>query len=604
MRKIFILLFAFLCFSPIFAKARDISEITDWYIKDFQSEITVNKDSSLLIKETILADCGNLPNKHGIFRVLPTQTKKTQSESIQTPIELISITDSKDNKLKYSTINNSSDHTITWKIGDPDITVRGINEYKIIYKVKNAIRFDNNNFDELYWNLNGNFWDIETDKYSAQISFPKEVIQSNTEINLYSGKFGNSSNDLAAYKWLNNNVLLVSSNQTLKTKEGITLSVTLPKDIFAPYIPTFIEKYGQYFWFLIPIIAFVLCFSFWYSNGRDPKINSAIAPMFEIPENLDPLTMGIIMSSGSMKTHHITATIINLAVKGYITIEEIENKSVLSKRDYALILKKNDFKSLSFSEQQVIKHIFTLEKINETVRLPSLENNFYAALSLMRKDIYNLLIEQDIFAPSTIKNMFFPHKIQVKSLQVQIKALIIPIAVGLYFIMDIFLMISSIFGFHAQSLSPYAWISIILPIPIFLTFLFLMPKLTLKGAKLVLLIKGFRMYIEKAEKYRQQFNEKENIFEKFLPYAILFGLTNKWIKAMNNIYGEEYLASYHPAWYCGASISNFNVDSFTTSLNNLSSTMSSTFSSSPSSSGSGGGGFSGGGGGGGGGGGW
>lgn len=597
MKKILFILFVTLFLSPAFAKARDVSKITDWYIKDFQSEVTVNKDSSLLIKETILADCGNLPDKHGIFRVLPTQTQKTSAETIKTPIELISITDSKGNSLKYSTINNSSDHTITWKIGDPNITVHNVNEYEITYKVKNAVRFDNNNFDELYWNLNGNFWDIETDKYSAKITFPAEVKQSNATVNMYSGSFGNNSNSLTTYEWLNDDSLSISATQPLKIKQGITLSATFPKNIFTPYAPTFFEKYGQYFWFLIPLMAFILCFSFWYDNGRDPKINSAIAPMFEIPEDLDPLTMGLITSSGSMKTHYVTATIINLAVKGYITIEEIKKKSTFSKSDYALTLKKNDFKLLSFSEQQVIKKIFVLEKNSETVRLSSLENNFYTTLSLIRRDVYDNLIKQDIFTPSIVKNAFLPGNIQIKRM-------VVPIAVSLYMIMDIFLIASSMFGFRTQPLSPYAWISLILPIPIFLFFLFLMPKLTLKGAKLLLLIKGFKMYIEKAEKYRQQFNEKENIFEKFLPYAILFGITDKWIKAMKNIYGEQYLASYHPYWYYGPSISNFDFDSFATSLNNLSSSMSSTLSSSPSSSGSGGGGFSGGGGGGGGGGGW
>jgi uncharacterized membrane protein len=131
-----------------------------------------------------------------------------------------------------------------------------------------------------------------------------------------------------------------------------------------------------------------------------------------------------------------------------------------------------------------------------------------------------------------------------------------------------------------------------------------MSRRTEKGAMLEHRIKGFKLYMDTAEKYRQQFNEKENIFEKFLPYAIMFGMTKKWIKTMERVYGEKYFATYHPVWFYGAGISNFNVDSLTSSIESLSSGMASTMASSPSSSGSGGGGFSGGGGGGGGGGGW
>jgi uncharacterized membrane protein len=108
--------------------------------------------------------------------------------------------------------------------------------------------------------------------------------------------------------------------------------------------------------------------------------------------------------------------------------------------------------------------------------------------------------------------------------------------------------------------------------------------------------------METAEKYRQQFYEKENIFEKFLPYAMVFGIAKLWAEKIKEIYGQEYFDSYHPVWYVGAGdFSSFDAASFTESLNSITTSISSNVS---SGSGSGGGGFSGGGGGGGGGGGW
>ncbi len=73
---------------PTNAFARET--VTDWYIKDFQSDIVVNADSSLDITENIVADCGNLPDKHGIFRILPTIRNDNKTK---TPVELVSITD-------------------------------------------------------------------------------------------------------------------------------------------------------------------------------------------------------------------------------------------------------------------------------------------------------------------------------------------------------------------------------------------------------------------------------------------------------------------------------------------------------------------------------
>jgi uncharacterized membrane protein len=132
-------------------------------------------------------------------------------------------------------------------------------------------------------------------------------------------------------------------------------------------------------------------------------------------------------------------------------------------------------------------------------------------------------------------------------------------------------------------------------------FAVVMSKKTVKGAEAEWKIKGFRLFIDKAEKYRAQFYEKENMFEKILPYAIAFGLTKKWIAKMRDIYGEQKFSAIAPVWFHSASAAGFDADSFVSSLNSVTSAISSSTS---SSSGRGGGGFSGGGGGGGGGGGW
>jgi uncharacterized membrane protein len=127
----------------------------------------------------------------------------------------------------------------------------------------------------------------------------------------------------------------------------------------------------------------------------------------------------------------------------------------------------------------------------------------------------------------------------------------------------------------------------------------LMPKRTEESMDLYLYLKGLKRYMSVAEKDRQAFYEEENIFEKLLPYAIIFGITKKWAKKMEVMYGKEFFEKYSPAWWQGGSFSQGSFDSFTQSLNSLSSDISA----SHSSGGSGGSG-SGGGGGGGGGGGW
>ena len=110
-------------------------------------------------------------------------------------------------------------------------------------------------------------------------------------------------------------------------------------------------------------------------------------------------------------------------------------------------------------------------------------------------------------------------------------------------------------------------------------------------------IKGYELFISQAERYRQQFFEKKNLFNEALPYAIVFGSTQKFAKAFKDMG----VAPQQPTWYHSSNA--FNAYMFSSSINNFSSSFSSAIvatapkSSGFSSGGSSGGGFGGGGGG-------
>jgi uncharacterized membrane protein YgcG len=593
--KLLIILIVLGIFIPGFSFARDY--VSDWYIKDFQSEIIVNKDSSLIITEMITADCGNLPDKHGIFRILPTQIKITDGSIIYNPVELISITDFFDNPIKYTAIRSAIDHTITWKIGDPNITVTGENYYKIRYTVKNAIRFNNLGFDELYWNLNGNFWDIQTDNFQAMIFFSQEISEENSAVEYYTGALGSKEKNLADYEW-SKNILHFWSTQTIPTRQGITVSVTLPKNIFTPYRLTFSDKYGDYLgwlniWYLLPVLVFVFCFVFWKKYGRDPHLHKTIIPEFEIPEKLTPMEMGMLMSNGRLNGKFISATIINLAVKGFISIEEIEkNKFLFIDKDFKI--KRINYgkeEGLDSVELKVLDSIFSIGTIMGAVEL--FKKIVNRNKTVIEEDI-NSLAKSEVLL-SSLKKTFYKFLSEIGKLandNLTTKGLITKKSLSFQ---ATFMIIGSFIvclgaGFHFIPLV----ISGIIPI----VFSFIMPKRTLKGAELLWRIKGFKLYMETAEKYRQRFYEKENIFEKLLPYAIVFGITKEWVKKMQDIYGEDYFQTHIPAWYIGASLAGFDADSFSSAMSSLSSSISSNVGSASGAGGAGGAGGGGGGGGG------
>jgi uncharacterized membrane protein len=168
----------------------------------------------------------------------------------------------------------------------------------------------------------------------------------------------------------------------------------------------------------------------------------------------------------------------------------------------------------------------------------------------------------------------------------------LPYRVG-FVVIGIILMVGASF---IMDVSAYLGRSVLLSGFIFFLFSLVMPKRTSQGAELNWEIKGFKLFMETVDKDRAAFYEKENMFEKFLPYAIMFGMTKLWTERMKDIYGEGFYSTYAPMWYVG-NAAGFNADNFSSSIESLSSAIASNTSSPSGSGGAGGGGGGGGGGG-------
>lgn len=567
MKKILLVLGLFLFVAAPASAQRQ--NVTEWYIQDFTAIFVINEDSSMTVTEKITADCGNLSGKHGIFRILPKYANTTAGK-IHYPIKLLSITDENGQDRKYSTQEGFD--TITWKIGDANTPVQGENYYEIKYLIKNVIR-NQEEFDEFYWNISGFFWDMEIDNFEAQIIFPPGIDKKNTNLSVYSGYLGDTDSTSARYRWLGRDTLQVYSTETLKKGQGITVSASFPQMIIGFYEPSFEDFFRkEYLWFILPIIALLLSFLLWKKYGDDPDFKQAVIPEYEAPKGLGPIEASMLMREGSLENKAITAAIIKMAVQGLLKINERENKVLfISSKEYELEkIEAADISHLSKAEQTVYDALFTGR---QKVKLEKLKKKFYKTVPVIKRRAKEYLIDN-----SYMEKTGFALKVLM-------------FIIGVILLMIGFSMIGANSGFSMPA-------SFIISGFIIIVFACIMTKKTAKGAKTAHHIKGLKMYIKTAEKHRARFYEEENIFEKVLPYAILFGLTKLWVMKMKDVYGNDYFHDHVPVWYIGSSIGSFDADSFASSMNSIAS------SSTSSPSGSGGGGFSGGGGGGGGGGGW
>lgn len=558
----------------------------DWGIKNFTVNIQINEDSSIRVIEHIEADFSR-ESHHGIFRFIPVKYVDTSGRHSSLRLKLINITDEKGKEWPFR--EDYQGDFINFKIGHPDRYINSVATFNITYDVEDAISSFSDH-DELYWNATGDRWKVPIGQAQAVIKLPS---QSNVEIKdlrakCFSGQYGSKAQNCAAQ--IGDKKTFIYSAKTavngtaLQGSEGLTVVAGFPKNIVTPQP---LEKKLLWFFsdnwgFFIPVIVLLALFYQWHTKGRDPKIGkTAIMPFYKPPDDLTPGELGALIDE-KVDIRDISAGIIDLAVRGYLKIVETVEKGWFNSKKYSFVLLKKDFnndKTLQSHEKQTLTAIFEEGPQRE---LDDLNNKFYKDLPEIKENIYTQLVEKQYFPIS-------PERIRGVYIFIGLGMIVCGIVFGI-----------TIYGLW---LNPGLVYGLVLAGLIFMVFARFMPRKSKKGVETYYKILGLEEYIKTAEKDRLKFQEKENIFEKLLPYAMALGIADKWSKAFEGIYKTP------PSWYQSNDpnfLNNFSTFYFLNSLNHLSSNMQTTFQSAPRSSGSGfgGGGFSGGGGGGGGGGAW
>lgn len=559
--KIFV--FCFLIF-PLLSFAEE-------KILNFDIVISVNQDATINVTENINYDYDNLASgveKHGLYRDIPYQYKANYGIF----------------NFYFSDVSVDTDNFEYYKYGkyiridtnpDPDIHVSGVKAYSFKYKVDGSIGYFDD-FDEIYWNATGNEWRVPIKSASAKIILPRPLPENQIKVSCYEGVSGSKEN--CSFRLLKNNGLVesivFSSARILNPKEGMTVAVGFPKAVV--YEPTSAEKttkaLKENIVFGVPLLVFLMMFYLWYTKGRDPKGTGVIIPQYDIPDGLSPMEVGVIMNEKS-KDKDISAEIISLAIKGHLKIVKKDKEHFWSSKDYTLLrIDKEDVDKLKKYELFLLTSLFGGEK---EVRLASLKDRFFKILSDLKGKVSLLVFSNGYYEnnPESARNIYH-------------------LASFLLFFLSIFL---------AEVMGGTLSIALLLSSVIVVFFSIFMIKKTEKGVATREYILGLKDYLQIAEKDRINFHnapeKRPEIFEKFLPYAMILGVEKAWAKEFEDIYTAE------PSWYSGSNMNTFNLAVFTNNLNSFSSLASNTLSSAPGgSSGSGGGGSSGGGGGGGGGG--
>jgi uncharacterized membrane protein len=551
----------------ILQKRQVFTSSQDFTINRFHSDITIDEDSSFTVREAIYVEFYR--QKHGIYREIPFRYRDDLGKIIKTPIDVLSVSDESGKKWKYKITRPGN--VINIRIGDAEKYVTGKQTYIISYRLENALLFFDDH-DELYWNVTGNYWKAPIKEASATVTLAIKNKSPNLWAACYTGSVGSRKSECGFKTYNNSGEFFTKKN--LNEGEGLTLAFGWDKVLVSP--PSFLKRFlwtidiRENWVFLLPLFSLIVMIKLWYQRGRDPKVKNAVTVIYEPPKYnnrlLSPAEVGALIDE-KLDPRDITSTIVGLAVKGYIKIEETKKEGLIfDSTDYSLSKIKEPDDNLSLFEIEMMKDIFPGSLPG--VRVSDMKNKFYTNLETLKETLYGELVRKGYFlrSPENIRKFY-------------VKAGIIIIVFGIFFT-------AALLTPHSIGKSVIAWIMAGLPI---LGFSRVMPAKTKAGSSAYMDILGFQEFMNRAEKDRLERMKDKDLFSKFLPYAIALDVADNWAKAFEGIYQEP------PQWYVSpGGFRTFSPYSFSHSLSSVTSSLSSAIFSSPRGSGiSGGGGFGG-----------
>jgi uncharacterized membrane protein YgcG len=567
--------------------------------------IQIERDDSIVVRETIDYDFGTAL-RHGIFRDIPTTLRYDDAHDRTYPLDVESVTGSPGTPVGYET-EDAGAGTTRIRIGDPGRTITGRHTYVITYRMGGAL----NGFpdhDELYWNAVGPDWSVPIQQARVRVSAPGSI----DRIACFAGPAGSS---LACENSALKGEAASFAQASLGPYDAFTVVVGLPKGIVTEPVPILTERWTLRRSFTATpftvggslLLAALVLGGFGrlvWRTGRDRRYRGSqvdvlmgapadapeqFVPLFEgdasgpvefaPPLGLRPGQIGTLVDEVANPLD-VTASVIDLAVRKYLVIEEIPKKGWFGKPDWKLTKLKDPDRELLEYERELLDGLF---EDGEEVKLSNLRTTFVSRLHRVQDALYRDAVRQGWFAGR-------PDRIRGRWLAV---------GIGVF-------VAGAVLEFAAVMWTRLA----LLPLAVILAGSLLivgarwMPRRTATGTGLVRRVRGFRTVIATAETNMAKFAEKENLFTRYLPYAIVFGLTEKWARAFE-VLGER---PPDTTWYVSSNA--FAYGAFSDAMDGFTVTTAGTIASTPSGSGGSGfgggfsGGFAGGGGGGGGGGSW
>ena len=264
----------------------------------------------------------------------------------------------------------------------------------------------------------------------------------------------------------------------------------------------------------------------WYARGRDMPAQVFAEYLPEPPSDLPPALAGTLVDErADMK--EILATVVDLARRGVLEIEEV--KEGWRGTDFRFRLKSSRLSNLEPFEQEVVKGLLGTRRERF---LSDLKNKFYRHIPRIRRAIYEAVTERGYFPTN-------PEKVRTRYalLGAGVDVLGGLLTVGGWMVLSDWVDLAFLPGASLFVLG-----AIMMVVANF------MPRKTAKGAEEAAKWKAFRTYLERLQKLPDT-GKAQEILERYLPYAIAFGVEDSFLKRFEAVAAERGEVVYWPTWY-------------------------------------------------------
>lgn len=505
-------------------------------IRNYSVDIKLAKSGVMSVREQITAEF--LIPRRGIIRSIPFQYDTGKGQARQVFITNIRV--GTDNGAGVPTKIWTESANIKIRTGKEDVIFPPQTQITYVFEYDVEGMLNRHHLDgwdktvELYWNAIGDQWDTTIDRAEIRLSFPTT---DTPMFRVFYGPYG--SRTFVEPKKLNT----VAKDPTGKisadvSKSGasvlcekqippgsaISVVLALPDKLIDQ--PTWWQSIKL--WLLpnlgfgIPLLVLPLMTFFWARFGRDPH-GGPMVVQFDPPDDLSGPEVGTFLDE-TVDTRDISSGIVSLAVKGYLRIIIGETGMLFKKKSATLELtNKTPSPELTAFEASLLTYF---SEIGDVIEPEDLRRYVAPHISTLKNQLYRTLVDRGYYIgdPNSVRAGWMIGGF---------------VAVG-------------ILGFITFQLSPFktplpSIVGAILGAIAVGAFSMHMPRRTVMGAKKWQLVRGFEEFMRRARAHEFEWmaarHPDQALFEKYLPHAVAFGLTEQWANAFSDIVREL------PDWY-------------------------------------------------------